>query len=302
MRRGTGWQQTVLAFTAVAALGGMFGAKSGPITRLSLDPGAEIVPLFAGRDDGRFDIRMTAQDAHRASVVIENKTDEPLTVALPKAAVGVHVLPQLGASTVFGGPGNNPFSLTGTGQQNPLGQPGAQGNQSQGVGGPMQATGQQTAGPGQSPNPFGFPSVPPEWVGKPELASFAGFATIPAGKAIQLRMRTVCLNYGRPEPSVKKPYRLVPVEEFSPDPVLAELLESYSPRTNQDAQQAAAWHVANGLTWDQLRQLPDRVPGSPKRMFARAVVEDAQSLVDRAEVAAKTRARAEHVAQTQRGE
>jgi hypothetical protein len=237
---------------------------------------------------------MTAQGAHHANVIIANTTAGPLTVALPKAAVGVHVLPQFNPQ--FGqGDGISPFGQQGNqfGANN-----GGGGNQAQGVGGGLQPAGQQATGQGPNANPFGFPSVPAEWVNNPELAEFVGFATIPAGKSIRLAMRTVCLHYGRPEPTVKMTYRLQPVAEFSDSPVLAELLENYSPRTDRDAMQAAAWHVSNVLTWDQVQQLPDRrAPGSGRRYFAQQTVDDARSLVQQAEVAAKTRAEAAHVAQ-----
>ncbi|HUQ72144.1 MAG TPA: hypothetical protein VM165_21640 [Planctomycetaceae bacterium] len=286
------WQQTVLAFTVLAAVGVLSAANTGPITKLKLDPQAEVVPLFEGRDDGRFDVRMSALNAHQANVVIANKTDAPLTVALPKAAVGVHVLPQFNqANGFFQGPGGQQQGQQQQGQgQN--GNMAAIGNTAQSTGGPM--SGVLNTGPGQgqgqNANPFNFPSVPAEWVNKAELASFAGFATIPAGKSIQLQMRTVCLHYGRPEPIAKMTYRLTPVEEFTTDPVLAELLENYSPRTNEDAMQAAAWHVANGMSWDKLAQLPQSgLAATGARLFNRRDVSDAQSLVQHAEGTAKVR-------------
>jgi hypothetical protein len=283
------WQQTVLAFTALATVAVLSAANTGPITRLKLDPQADVVPLFEGRDDGRFDVRMSALNAHQANVVIANQTDAPLTVALPKAAVGVHVLPQFNG--FLQGPGGQQQGQQQQGQgQN--GNMAAIGNVAQSTGGPMNSTGILNNGPGQgqNANPFGFPSVPAEWVNKAELASFAGFATIPAGKSIQLQMRTVCLHYGRPEPIAKMTYRLTPVEEFTTDPVLAELLENYSPRTDQDAMQAAAWHVANGMSWDKLAQLPQSgLAATGARLFNRRDVSDAQSLVQRAEGTAKVR-------------
>jgi hypothetical protein len=173
-------QQTILAFTAIAAVALLSAAKTGPMTRLKLDPAADIVPLFAGRDDGRFEVRMTALNARQANVVIANTTEQPLTVALPKAAVGVHVLPQ--ANGFLTGPGNA-FGQPPAGTGNAM----ANNNQAQNTAGPMTATGANNFGP--TANPFGFPSVPAEWVDNADLASYAGFATIPAGRSIQLSMQ-----------------------------------------------------------------------------------------------------------------
>ncbi|MDZ4687914.1 MAG: hypothetical protein SH850_22810 [Planctomycetaceae bacterium] len=296
MRHRIRWQQTILAFTALAAVGVLSAANTGPITKLKLDPQADVVPLFEGRDDGRFDVRMSALNAHQANVVIANKTDAPLTVALPKAAVGVHVLPQFNLPNGFQpGPGGQ---QQGQQQQGPNGNMAAIGNTAQSTGGPMNGSGILNNGPGQgqgqNANPFGLPSVPAEWVNKAELASFAGFATIPAGKSILLQMRTVCLHYGRPEPIAKMTYRLTPVEEFTSDPVLAELLENYSPRTDQDAMQAAAWHVANGMSWDKLAKLPQSgLAATGARLFNRRDVNDAQSLVKLSTANARERTRSD---------
>jgi hypothetical protein len=285
------WQQTVLAFTAAAFVGLLAAANTGPITRLKLDPVAEVVPLFVGRDDGRFEVRMAAINAHQANVVITNMTPGALTVALPKAAVGVHVLPQFNNNTGFlGQQGNFPFGQ-------PQGQPpGGNGdmaainNVAQSTGGSMNPVGVLNGpGNGPTPNPFGFPSIPAEWSGKPDLAAFGGFATIPAGKAIQLQMRTVCLHYGRPEPNPKMTYRLTSVEEFTTDPVLAALLQSYSLRTEKDAMQAAAWHVASDMPWKQLAGLPKSgLVATSAKLFNRRDMADAESLVEQATAVAKT--------------
>jgi hypothetical protein len=285
MRHHLRQQQTILAFTSVAIVTLLSAANTGPITKLTLDPAAEVVPLFDGRDDGRFDVRMTAHNAYRANVVIANQTEEPLTVALPKAAVGVHVLPQFNPSGFLPG-ASNPF-----GQQSALqnSNVAASGNVAQSTAGPMQSTGLNN-GPGQNQNPFGFPSVPAEWKEKPELATFAGFATIPAGKSIQLQMRTVCLDHGRPPPMSRMTYRLTPLDEYTADPVLAELLECYSPRTEQEAMQAAAWHVADGLTWEQLRTLSNNPLSTT---FKLRHVNDARALVEQAQIAAVARPRTE---------
>ena len=68
-----------------------------------------------------------------------------------------------------------------------------------------------------------------------------------------LRTTTVCLEHGKPEPSSRHAYKLAPVESFSSDPKLAIVLESLGRgELSQKVAQAAAWHLSNGLTWEQL--------------------------------------------------
>lgn len=273
----------------LAGLTTLPGARPGPIRKLTLDPAATIVPLFEGEAAKQFTIRMQPVNAFQSNVFVTNSTAEPLNVAIPKAVVGVHVLPQFGPGNGFFGQqnanGNNPFGQ---------GQAGA-GNLGQSVGGGL--TGQQPGG--QNQNPFGqapgflgngFQSIPPEWADRDDLKEFAGFATIPPGKTVQLGLKSVCLNYGHPEPMSKMTYRLMAVETYSNDPVLAELLEGYSPRVDQDAMQAAAWHVANDMNWNQITHLPLRsLVATSAKLFQTKDVQTAQSLVDAAKERAANR-------------
>ncbi len=294
------FRRTALAILAGVLLVAQTGANRGPIRQLTINPEAEVVPLFEGLAADQFDVRMSASNPYRSTVVIANKTDQPLTVALPKAAVGQHVLPQvklpstaLPPTTLSQFNGNNGFfgqnpggSGFGQGSTNS----GAGSNVAQSVGGTFQSGGFQNA-PGTGPNLFGqgFPSIPPELANN-DWEQYGGLATIPPGQSILLNMKTVCLNYGRPEPMSRMTYQLIPTAAHSSDPVLAELLESYSERVDRDVMQAAAWHVANGLSWEQVNQLPDRrVPGVGARLFNPRQVDAARQLVSSATTGAQTR-------------
>jgi hypothetical protein len=49
------------------------------------------------------------------------------------------------------------------------------------------------------------------------------------------------------------PYKLTKAESFSSDPKLTYVLESLGRgELSQKVAQAAAWHIANGLTWEKL--------------------------------------------------
>jgi hypothetical protein len=246
----------------------LVGAGTGSIKKLTLDPDAPVVELFDGMEHGQLDVRMAAMNPHEGKVFITNRTDKPLTVAIPKAVVGVHVLPQIvnnAGNGVFGNNGNNNQANNGaTGQ-------------AQGVGGVLGAIGN---GNGNG-NGNGFPNAPG---GMQNNFPGNGFFSIPPEKTVQLSLRSVCLNHGHPEPNAGMKYRLTRIESYTTDPVLQQLLEDYSPRTNKDVQQAAAWHLANGLSWKQLANLTEqRIPGVAVPLFTRTQLDLARELVDRAQ-------------------
>lgn len=296
----TRYRRLFVAALMLVGLSTLPGARPGPLRKTTIDPRAAIVPLFDGEAADQFTIRIQPINAFQANVFVMNTTAEPLTVALPKAVVGVHVLPQFGQGNGFFPQQNG---------NNPVGQGQADnGNLGQGVGGVLNAL--QPGGQNPNQNPFGqnpgligngFPSVPPEWADRADLDQFAGFATIPAGKSMQFGFKSVCLNYGRPEPMSKMTYRLIPVKTYSNDPVLAELLESYSSRVDQDAMQAAAWHVANDMNWNQISHLPLRsLAATSAKLFQAKDVQAAQQLVESAEARAKDRPKVKRPTQVAR--
>ncbi|MEX0726818.1 MAG: hypothetical protein WD065_11145, partial [Planctomycetaceae bacterium] len=73
-----------------------------PITKPKFDPDAERVELFQGIEDGQFDARIIAKNALQGKILIENKTDKPLTVELPDSIVAVHILKQFGGGGMGG--------------------------------------------------------------------------------------------------------------------------------------------------------------------------------------------------------
>jgi hypothetical protein len=80
-----------------------------------------------------------------------------------------------------------------------------------------------------------------------------GMMNIPAEKVAQFKVATVCLEHGKREPRSSTPYQIKPIEAVSTKPEIKELLSAFGKRhLNQRATQAAAWHLANDMTWEQL--------------------------------------------------
>jgi hypothetical protein len=80
-----------------------------------------------------------------------------------------------------------------------------------------------------------------------------GAFSVPPEKTKIMRITTVCLEHGKKEPSSRMSYKLVALERFSTDPKQQSLLEALGRgELSQKVAQAATWHVANGLTWEEL--------------------------------------------------
>jgi hypothetical protein len=96
-----------------------------------------------------------------------------------------------------------------------------------------------------------------------------GAFSIPPQKTRVLKVTTVCLEHGKPEPSPRYPYKLTEVESFSSDPKLALVLERLGRgEFPQKVAQAAAWHLSSGLSWEQLAaEKIDHAGGVPDEAY-----------------------------------
>lgn len=106
------------------------------------------------------------------------------------------------------------------------------------------------------------------------------------GRTRVFRFATVCLEHGKPEPSARMPYRMIALESWSDEPRLAFVMECLaSGVVSQKVAQAAAWHIANGLSWEKLAaETIDHAGGVPDEpFFAPAELEAARQLVQVAE-------------------
>jgi hypothetical protein len=69
----------------------------------------------------------------------------------------------------------------------------------------------------------------------------------------QFKVATVCLEHGKKEPRPNIPYEIRPLAEVTTKPGVKELLADLGRgKLDQRATQAAAWHLANGLSWQEL--------------------------------------------------
>jgi len=236
-----------VALLALALLAGSSAeaAKKGQITKPKFDPNAPVVELFKGMEEEKLSTKLLQKNSKTGNLLIENLTKETITVQLPESFVGVHVLNQGGLGGGLGG-----------GQQG-----GGGGGQTAGGGG----GGQQGGGGG----------------GGAAGGGGGGFFSIPPEMVVRIPVTSVCLEFGKPEPSVRMEYKIHPVESVSQDPILKELLNLVATgRINTNVAQAAAWNIANGKSWRELSQLKfNRLAQPDTPQFSYAELAYAQQLV-----------------------
>ena len=222
------------------------------------------VPLFDAIKSGDIEVKYIAKNSREGRLLVKNTTDQPLTVKLPDAFAAVPVLAQQAQQAGGGGIGNRSTRSSNTSKNN---------QQNQGVGGGGSGLGGIGGGGGGNGGIGGAFDVAPEKVAK-------------------INVRTVCLEHGKKEPSANVPYEIRPIESFTSDPSVQELCKMVgSGQINQRTAQAAAWHLANHMTWDQLANKKiHHLIGGNQSYFSAAEIQFAMRIADHAEKLADARA------------
>ncbi|QDT97104.1 hypothetical protein [Gimesia aquarii] len=193
------------------------------------NPSAEkIDDIFTAMEDGTVDVKIVAKNSKGGNVLITNNNSKPLNVKLPETFLAVQVLKQgaLGGGLGGGGLGG-------------------------GLGGQGQGGGAQTAGGGAGGGLGG--GLGGGGLGAGGGAAGGGFFSIPPEKTVYVPYTSVCLEHGKAEPAPRMKYRMVKTEDMVKDPALQELLKFVATgRVNQQAGQAAAWHLADKMSWQEL--------------------------------------------------
>jgi hypothetical protein len=256
----------VVAVCAGAIATAMAADSKRPITKLTYDPSLPQVELFDGLDSGSLTAKVIPKSQYGGNVLITNTTKTPVSVKVPEAVVGVQVFPQLGG--MGGGMG---------------GMGGGMG----GMGGGMGGMGGQMMGGGLGgQGGLGGGGMGGGGMGGGGTAGGAGFFSIPAERTVSVPMNSVCLEHGKANPNSRMTYRLARPSEVSDKPELPELLKLVGQnKINQGAAQAAAWHIASGMSWEKIAaEKWDHVgrPDSPyfsqdQLMMGRMIVADVQA-------------------------
>jgi len=214
------------------------------------------VGMFEAMKAGQVEVQYIPIDESRqAKLLFKNKTKEPLSLKLPANFGAAPIAAQIGG---LGG-GNN-----GNNRNN--------NNQNQQVGGGLGGGGGQFGGGGGQQG--GLFNIAPEKVG-------------------ELTVATVCLEHGKTEPSKYVTYEVKPLEECTNKPGVAEAIALLAEgKTNQKVAQAAVWHLANDLSWEQLAaKKVNRVGRADTPYYEAAELQAAVELTKHVEKLAKANAK-----------
>lgn len=116
-----------------------------------------------------------------------------------------------------------------------------------------------------------------------------GFFNVAPEKVGQLQCATVCLEHGKKEPRPAVPYEIRPIESFTDKPAVHELCALLGAgKIGQRAAQAAAWHLENGMSWQELAAKQIRFADGTSRPYftpleLQAAVQVAAAAVKQAE-------------------
>ncbi len=243
--------------------------------------GFESIDLFDAMSHGEIKVIIRTKDAGNANLIVENTSDKPLAIVMPAAFSAVPVMRQAPG----GAPGGGGFGGGGGG----LGGGGLGGGGFGGGGGGNQGVGGGFGG-GQGGGGFGG--------GGGGFGGFGGggggFFNIPPGRVGKLGVKTVCLEEGKPDPKSRIEYKIQPLSELNSDPKIFEMCRMLAnDEIAQPVAQAAAWNMANGLSWQELlvKNRVELMDGSFERYFQPRHIQIAQQVsivsAQRAEARAK---------------
>jgi len=265
MKRIAFWQVVL----GVCCLGTslVWGRPDRPLTRTDYDPSARQVEFFEALQTEEVQARLLPRDSTGGQLLLTNSTAEPLTVKMPEGFVGVPVHAQ------FGNMGTGSMMMPGgTGQNNGM----AGGNQTGGLQSVGGGTGMQSTMGQQSGMQNGM--MP----GMNQSSMFPGFFSIPAGRTLRVPYQSACLNHGLNEPYSRAPYRIVPIEDYTSDPVLHDLIVDVATAdpNRKKSLQAAIWNVANGIGWKSLAaESVSPIPAPGDHYFSTAQLQQAKAQV-----------------------
>lgn len=121
-----------------------------------------------------------------------------------------------------------------------------------------------------------------------------GLQRIAPEKMQKLTVKMVCLEHGKKDPNPRMAYKMVPIEQFTDKPDVRVLCEALGyGQVTQNTAQAAAWHMMDGLSWNELaakNRVESKYLGNI-RWFSPFEIHTAMAVAKEAERLAKERAK-----------
>jgi len=121
-----------------------------------------------------------------------------------------------------------------------------------------------------------------------------GFFSIPPERTVRVPYISACLNHGKHDPSPRLDYKFMPVEEYTKDEVLGELIRMVGMgKANQHSAQAAIWTRTDNMSWQALASKSTRGILSVEYYFAPQNIQEGQYLMAAAEGNVRENAKAD---------
>jgi hypothetical protein len=211
------------------------------------------VEMFSAMDDGLITVDYIGKDSTEANLIFRNKGNEPIDIVLPETFGAVPVVAQGmgGGGMGMGGGGMGGMGGGGMGGMGGGGM-GGMGGGGQGMGGGMGGGGMGGMGGGMG----GMGGGGMGGMGGGGMG-MGGMMRVEPDRPRRMTVATLCLEHGKPDPNPRMKYRVVRLSEVNAAPEIAELCKAVARGdVPQNTAQAAAWHIANGLTWEELTSKP----------------------------------------------
>ncbi|MCG8586239.1 MAG: hypothetical protein MI757_16145 [Pirellulales bacterium] len=116
-----------------------------------------------------------------------------------------------------------------------------------------------------------------------------GLFNVPPEQLKKVPVAVVCLEHGKRDPNPRVKYAIIPMEQYTDDSRVHEMLRLFnSGKLSQRAVQVAAWHLASGMSFQELAaKTLDYANGTKKPYFSRAELEAGYQIASTATQRAK---------------
>ncbi len=239
------------------------------IVAMAADDGAagDPVPLFDAIAAGDVEARVKAHGFSQATLTLRNISKKTIRVEIPNAFAAISIVR---ARRQASGGGRGAYGYGGGGSS-----------------GDSQTLGISAYRPSSSHKSNSMDASKAAEYRRAELMS----ARV-SGKVVELKPRRIvrkkfpsfCLELGLPDPSPRMPYVPIPLQRWTSDKRVHELIVRFGQgEHSQQATQLAIWHIANKASWTKLQQVrwPTRGRTTAKQIAAaRRAVESVQRVVN----------------------
>ena len=232
--------------------------------------GFESAEMFDAMEKGDIEVIIKTIDEKKSNVIVTNKTEKPLAIQMPTTFAAV---PKVNLQGGLGAPGGG-GGFGGGG--------GGFGGQGGGLGGGLGGGGQAAGGGfggGQGGGGFGGGG---QRGGGGFGGGGGGVFNIPPGKVGKVSLTTVCLEHGKPNPTLAMDYTIAPLSKVTSDGSVAEICRMLAnDEVIQPVAQAASWNLTDGLSWRKMLVLNrlERMDGYYERFFTPNQLAFAQQVV-----------------------